>query len=334
MRLLVLGGTRFVGRAIVEQALARGDDVTALHRGVTGELPDGVTALLVDRTDRDALAATLGDGTWDAVADTWAGAPRLVADAAELLRDRAPRFAYVSSRSVYTWPPRPGANEDDPVVDSDARAEATDYAETSNYAADKRGGELAALAAYPRALLLRAGLVLGPHEDIGRLPWWLDRISRGGSVVAPGRPERGLQYVDARDLAAFLLDGLDAGLSGPFDVVSPPAHTTTQDLLESCVDATGSDAELVWVDEADLEAAGVEPWVQLPCWVPETGEMAGFLNSDTSKAASAGLACRPVEQTVGDTWAWLQAEGMPAQRPDRSVHGLPPDLERRLLANP
>lgn len=335
MRLLVLGGTRFVGRAIVAEALERGHHVTALHRGVTGALPDGVTAVHVDRTDADALAAVLDGGaldggaldgaTWDAVADTWAGAPRVVADAVRLLRDRAPRYGYVSSRSVYVWPPRPGGDEHDPVVDGDPGAGATDYA------ADKRGGELAALAGYPDALLLRAGLVLGPHEDIGRLPWWLDRISRGGQVVAPGRPERGLQYVDARDLAAFLLDGLAAGLGGAFDVVSPPAHTTTQDLLESCTEVTGSDAELVWVDEADLAAAGVQPWTQLPCWVPETGELAGLMGSDAGKAAAAGLVCRPVEQTVGDTWAWLQADGMPVQRADRPAHGLPLDLERLLL---
>jgi 2'-hydroxyisoflavone reductase len=180
-------------------------------------------------------------------------------------------------------------------------------------------------------LLLRAGLVLGPYEDIGRLPWWLDRISRGGQVVAPGRPERGLQYVDARDLVAFALDRLPAG--GTFDVVSPPGHCTTQDLLETCVDVTGSDAELVWVDEADLDAAGVQGWTQLPCWVPETGELSGLMASDTSRAAAAGLTCRPVEETVSDTWEWLQAEGFPPPREDRPPVGLPEELERRLLGS-
>lgn len=327
MRLLVLGGTRFVGRAVVAQALERGDDVTALHRGVTGSLPPGARELRADRSDAAALADALADGEWDAVADTWAGAPRVVADAAGLLRDRVGRYAYVSSRSVYAWPPRVGGDEDDPLVEGDPRAEATDYA------ADKRGGELAVLAELPDALLLRAGLILGPHEDIGRLPWWLDRVSRGGRVVAPGRPERPLQYVDARDLAAFLLHGVDSGLTGPVDVVSPAGHCTTLELLEACVDATGADAELVWVDEADLEAAGAEPWTQLPCWVPETGELAGLMASDTSRAHGAGLRCRPVEETVADTWAWLQAEGMPVQRPDRPSHGLPAELERQLLGD-
>jgi 2'-hydroxyisoflavone reductase len=327
MRLLVLGGTAFVGRAIVEAALARGWDVSAVNRGVTGEVARGATALRADRTDREQLLAALGDRAWDGVLDTWASAPKVAKLAADLLAGRAPRAGYISSRSVYTAM-LPGRDESAPVVDGDPESDASDYAR------DKRGGELAWLQSFPHALLLRAGLILGPHEDVGRLPWWLDRVSRGGRVVAPGRPDRGLQYVDVRDLAAFALDGLEQGLSGPYDVVSAPGHCTTLELLEACVQATGSDAELVWVDEADLDAAAVQPWVQLPCWVPESGDLAGAMSSDTSKALGAGLTCRPVEQTVADTWAWLQAEGMPPQRSDRPRHGLPADLERRLLSSP
>lgn len=174
--------------------------------------------------------------------------------------------------------------------------------------------------------------MLGPHEDIGRLPWWLGRIARGGRVVAPGRPGRPLQYIDARDLAVFVLDRLAVGVGGPVDVISRSGHATTAGLLQACVEATGSDAELVWVSEQDLEAAGAEPWTHLPCWVPEHGEFAGFLEVDTTRAARAGLVCRPVTETVADTWAWMQREPLPAQRPDRDVHGLPEALERDLLA--
>lgn len=323
MRLLVLGGTRFVGRAVVEEALARGWEVTALNRGVSGALPDGARAVVADRTDPAALAAAVGDARWDAVVDTWASAPRVARTAADLVRGHVDRAAYVSSRSVYV-DMLPGADESAPVVDASPDAEAT------SYPADKRGGELAWLEAFPDALLLRAGLILGPYEDVARLPWWLDRIARGGRVVAPGRPERGLQYVDARDLAAFALDGLERGLGGPYDVVSAPGHCTTLELLEACVDATGSDGELVWVDEEDLAAAGAQPWTQLPCWVPEQGELAGVMASDTGKALAAGLVCRPVEETVGDTWAWMQSAGVPRGRPGMEP-GLPEDVERRLL---
>ncbi|CAN5318454.1 SDR family oxidoreductase [soil metagenome] len=323
MRLLVLGGTRFVGRAVVQEALALGWEVDAVHRGVTGELPEGARSLVADRTDRAALQAALGDRSWDAALDTWAAAPRTAGSAADLLAGRVARAAYISSRSVYVEM-RPGRDETAPVVEADADAEQRDYP------GDKRGGELAWLRAVPHALLLRAGLVLGPHEDVARLPWWLDRISRGGRVVAPGRPDRGLQYVDARDLAAFALDGLEHGLSGPYDVVSEPGHCTTLELLEACVEATGSDAELVWVDEADLAAAGAQPWTQLPCWVPETGELAGVMSSDTSKALAAGLHCRPVEETVAGTWAWVQEAGVPRGRPGMEP-GLPVEVERALL---
>lgn len=323
MRLLVLGGTRFVGRAVVEAALARGWQVDAVHRGVTGDLPPDAGSLLADRTDEDQLRAALGDGSWDAVLDTWAAAPRVARTAANLLAGRAGRAAYVSSRSVYVEMV-PGGDEDRPLWDGAADADAELYPK------DKRGGELAWQAAFPDVLLLRAGLILGPHEDVARLPWWLDRISRGGAVVAPGRPERGLQYVDARDLAEFALDGIERGLSGPYDVTSAPAHCTMLELLEACVDATGSDADLVWVDEEDLAAAGVQPWTQLPCWVPETGELAGVFAGDTSKARAAGLTVRPIEETVADTWAWLQITSLPKGRPGMEP-GLPEELERRLL---
>jgi len=225
---------------------------------------------------------------------------------------------------VYVWGSH--VDESSPVVAGDAAA--TD----GDYAAIKRGAELAVLAAFPDAVLARAGLILGPHEDIGRLPWWLGRIARGGRVVAPGRPDRPLQYVDARDLAGWLLDGLSDGLAGAVDVVSRSGHATTRSLLEACVEVTGSGASLVWVSEDELAAAGAEPWTHLPCWVPESGEWAGFLESDTSLAAATALTCRPVTETVADTWTWLRADGGPAQRPDRPVHGLPPEIEAALVS--
>jgi 2'-hydroxyisoflavone reductase len=327
MDLLVLGGTHHVGRAVVADAVARGWDVTALNRGRTGVLPEGAGRLVADRTDADQMRAALQGRTWDLVVDTWARDPWVVRDASALLASRSQRYGYVSSRSVYTWPPVPGGDESCPVVDGDPDAGATDYA------TDKRGAELAAIAAYgeERVVLARAGLVLGPWEDVGRLPWWLDRVARGGRVVAPGDPGRSLQYVDARDLAHWLLDALEAGENGPVDVISPPDHTTVGELLKSCLDATGSSADLVWVPEHVLDEEGVEPWTQLPCWVPSTGELAGLMAGDTSRAERTGLVCRPVMETVCDTWQWIQDEGMPAQRPDRPPPGLPPDLEARVL---
>lgn len=323
MELLVLGGTRFVGRTLAVDAVARGWAVTVLNRG-RGEQPDGVRHLVADRTDPEGIAAALAGRRWDAVVDTWSGAPAVATRTAALLQGRAERFGYVSSGSVYVWGEH--VDESSPVVEGDP------WAAEDDYATDKRGAELGVLAAFPDALLARAGLILGPHEDIGRLPWWLDRVAAGGRVVAPGRPERPLQYVDVRDLAAFVLDALTEGVSGPVDLVGPSGHATTRSLLEACVEATGGRAELVWVDEQRLAEAGVEPWTHLPCWVPEEDEHAGFLEVDTSRAAGLGLTCRPVQETVADTWAWMQGSPRPDQRPDRPVHGIPEGLERDVLA--
>ncbi len=324
MRLLVLGGTRFVGRALVSEGLARGWDVTTVNRGLTGASPPEVTTLQVDRSDAAALASVAGENTWDLVVDTWSGAPAAAGIAARALAGRAGRFGYVSSVSVYQWGLH--VDETSPLVDGNPAATEGDYA------AIKRGAELAVLEAFDDALLCRAGLILGPWEDIGRLPWWLGRIARGGKVLAPGRPQRPLQYVDARDLAAFMLDALVAGHGGPVDVISRSGHASMGGLLESCVTTTGSTAELVWAPEETLSSAGVEPWIHLPCWVPESGDYVGFLEADTSRAAEWGLRCRPVDRTVADTWEWMGRAGAPEQRSDRPVHGIPAVLEKRVLA--
>jgi len=273
MRLLVLGGTRFVGRAVIQEALVLGWDVTAVHRGVTGAVPDAVAGLRADRTVPGELAGALGEQSWDVAVDTWDGSPRVATEAARLLAGRVESYGYVSSGSVYVWGSH--IDETSAVVDGDPQAE------DGAYPALKRGAELGVLAAFPDALLARAGLILGPHEDIGRLPWWLQRIARGGAVLAPGRPTRPLQYVDVRDLAGWLLTGLQGGLAGPIDVISRSGHATTEQLLQACLAATGAQAELVWVGEAKLAKAGIEPWTHLPCWVPEHGEFAGFLEVDT-----------------------------------------------------
>lgn len=327
MDLLVLGGTHHVGRAVVEAALARGDQVTTLTRGVSGPSAPGSRELHADRTDPAQLRAALGDGTWDAVIDTWSGAPRVVLDSARLLASRAGHYGYVSSRSVYQWPIAVGADEDAPVVDGDAESDASD-----DYAAAKRGGELAAIEGFgDRAVLARAGLILGPYEGVGRMPWWLRRIERGGDVLAPGPADMPLQYIDCRDLAAWMLTAADRGIGGAFNSVSQPGHATMGSLLAAAVAAIGSDARLVWAPPEVIEAAGIEGWIELPVWLPPEGEAAGLHTGDVSRIYATGLTCRPVAETVADTWAWLQAEGDPPV--GRIAHGLDPDREREVLAS-
>lgn len=327
MDLLILGGTGFVGRALVDEGLARGWNVTTLNRG-TREPIDGVTALTGDRTTFEGLAA-LGDRRWDVVADTWSWAPAAVQASAAFLADRADSYLYVSSRSVYSYPSPAGSDERAPVVESSSSDAGFD-----DYARAKAGAEAAVVEAFgDRALLARAGLILGPHEDIGRLPWWLGRIASGGDVVAPEGPGSGIQFIDARDLAAWGLSAAERGLGGAYNVVSPVGFATMGDLLQACIDATGSSATLRWVDPAVLASAGAEPWMDLPAWLPPGEAHDTMHGADVSKAIAAGLLCRPISETVSDTWSWLSSiGGVAPQRPDRPVVGLAPEVEATILA--
>lgn len=326
--LLVLGGTRFVGRAVVAEALARGWEVTTFNRG-TRAAPSGVEQLEGDRRATDGLDALAGR-RWDLAIDTWSDAAVVVHQAVTALTGQVRRLAYVSSRSVYAMPTPAGADETTPtVLGNPAGGRDEDYAHR------KAGSEVAAAAAFPDVLLLRAGLILGPWEDVGRLPWWLDRIAAGGRVPAPGPADLPLQYVDVRDLATFALDGLAHGLSGPHDVVSRPGHATIGEVLSTCRDVTGSDADLAWLTPAQVTTADVDAWTDLPLWLPPGDLHDSLYGSDPSRALAAGLAPRPIVDTVADTWTWLQdpdREPLPVPRPDRPVHGLTTAQESALLA--
>ncbi|MEU6367264.1 NAD-dependent epimerase/dehydratase family protein [Streptomyces sp. NPDC046931] len=329
MRLLILGGTEFAGRAVAEAAVGRGWEVTVFNRG-RHEPPPGARLLRGDRTAPGGTAA-LAAGEWDAVVDTWSAAPRAVHESARLLAGRAGRYVYVSSCSVYAWAPDPGYDEGAALVqDAAADAEHTDYPR------DKRGGELAAQAAFgtERSLLVRSGLILGRYENIHRLPWWLDRIARGGPVLAPGPRDLPLQYVDVRDLAEWILGAVERGLSGPYNLMSPRGHTTMGELLEACVRVTGSGARLRWTAPEAILGAGIEPWTQLPVWVPPDSDAHAALHgADVSRAVRDGLRCRPVAETVADTWDWLRSIGGKApRRPGRPRVGLDPAVEEKVLA--
>ncbi len=318
MRLLILGGSGFVGRALAAEGVARGWDVTVFNRGTRPSVP-GVTILTGDRQG-DPPALT---GDWDLVADTWSADPAAVEKAATALADHAGHYTYISSVSVYREPLPAGSDESAPLVTG-----------PSGYAEDKANAERAVTSVFgDRALLVRAGLILGPWEDIGRLPWWLTRIARGGRVLAPGPQDSGLQFVDVRDLAAWTLAAAEDGRGGPYNVASAPGHTTMRALLETCREVTGSDAELVWRTPEEILAAGVQPWTQLPIWLPPGEDYDAVQTTNVSKALAVGLRCRPAAETVADTWAWLRGlDGPPPQRRDRPAPGLDPAVEERLLA--
>ena len=329
MDLLVLGGTHHVGRAVVEVGARPRRPGHHADQGRQRAVRGGRRELHADRTDPAQLRAALGDGTWDAVIDTWSGAPRVVLDSARLLAGRAGHYGYVSSRSVYQWPIAVGADEDAPVVDGDPESDASD-----DYAAAKRGGELAAIEAFgDRAVLARAGLILGPYEGVGRMPWWLRRIERGGDVLAPGPPDMPLQYIDCRDLAAWMLTAADRGIGGAFSTRSaspamPPCAACWKRRSPPPARTPG------WSGcrRRSSRRPGIEA-LDRPAGLGAAGGRGGrpAHRRRVRKVYATGLTCRPVTETVADTWAWLQAEGDPPV--GRIAHGLDPDREREVLAS-
>jgi 2'-hydroxyisoflavone reductase len=282
MRLLILGGTVFLGRHVVDAALARGHDVTIYTRGRHGTGPDGVAHIAGDRAD----VTPLRDASWDAAIDTSGYDPDHV-DASSSLD--IGHYVFVSSCNAYPdWPDKP-VDEDSPT-----------WTEGEGYGPDKAASERHVLAR--GGAVVRAGLIVGPHDNVFRLPWWVRRIREGGAVPAPGRPDRPLQIIDARDLAAFLLDLAEHRTPGAFNGTAPIGQTTMRQLLEAA-----GDAELRWIPDDKLEQAGVEPWTELPLWLPE--RYAGTWNIGTAKAQAAGLRTRPVQETVDDIATWLDDGG-------------------------
>lgn len=322
MDLLVLGGTVFVGRAVVADALARGHRVTVFHRGRHGE--DAHPGAEHVHGDRATDLHLLDGRTWDAVVDTCGFDGPTVGAAAGRLAGRVGHYGFVSSVSVYRDWPAARVTEDSPVKEE---------GDEDTYGAGKVAAERAAAAALPgRVLVSRPGLIVGPYENIGRLPYWLRRVAAGGEVLAPGDPDEPRQWVDARDLAAFHLDSAERGTTGVFNTVGPPGQFTMRDLLETCRDVTGSDATFTWVDGATIAGAGIAPWTELPIWLWDADEDTGHTwDVDVTRARDAGLAARPLRETVEDTWAWVEAGAdLGGYRSQYAVP--PPDAEKERAA--
>lgn len=312
MHILILGGTSFVGRALAIEAVSRNHEVTLLNRGSTSP-PAGTTSLHGDRQSPDGLAA-LDELAFDAVIDTWSGEPSIAIRAFDELINRTRHYTYISSASVYD----PAAIlvdgslhcEDSRLLDIEFPAAAK-----SVYPFWKRSVEVALerkMVDTPR-LVVRPGIVLGPHEattvERGRLTWWLDRINRCKIPFAPGPKDMSLQFIDVRDLARFVINATEARLQGAYNIVNKPGDVTIGRLLDRIRQVTGSHAELVWKSPQEVLDSGMRPFNDLPLWLhPESREYAFLYRLESSKAQKAGLTCRPFEETVQDTWDWMQLD--------------------------
>ncbi|MGZ6706430.1 MAG: NAD-dependent epimerase/dehydratase family protein [Solirubrobacteraceae bacterium] len=316
MRLLVLGGTVFLGRHVAEEAVRRGHEVTLFHRGRHGlDVLAGRAEHVLG--DREGDLSALAGRAWDAAVDTSGYAPGPVARSSAL---DVGHLVFVSSISAYPGWPEEHVDEDTPA--------STEQGE--EYGALKAAAERAAEAARPgRVAIVRAGLLCGPHDNIGRLSWWIERAAAGGEVLAPGDPARELQLVDARDLAAWMVDLAERRQAGVFNGTGPRGQTTMGALLDAAIAVTGSRARLCWRGDDALLSAGVEPWTELPLWHPAPGTWA----VGTERAQAAGLRCRPVAETVADTWAWLRwGDGRSGYRAALRPSGISREREARLLA--
>jgi 2'-hydroxyisoflavone reductase len=312
MKLLMLGGTKFLGRHTVEAALDAGHQVTTFTRGLTN--PELFPEAEHLHGDRDGGLAALAGRTWDGVVDTSGYVPRVVRQSAELLRDAAKRYVFVSSISVY-------ADLSNPVDEASPVAQLEDAATedvTEHYGALKAACERVVAELYrDRSARVRAGLIVGPHDPTDRFTYWPRRLAAGGAVLGPGDPAAAVQFVDARDLAAWLVQLALVGPGGTFNATGPAEPLRFDELLERARAVIGSDAHVVWTDEQRVLDAGVRAWTELPLWLPGH-DYAGIAQADIIRALDAGLRFRPLEETVLDTLAW-----------DRTVPGERTTLSRR-----
>jgi 2'-hydroxyisoflavone reductase len=321
MRLLVLGGTRFVGRHLVQEALGRGHEVTLFNRGSRPELFPEVEQLV---GDRDGDVTVLVGRRWDAVIDVSGYTPRQVKASAELLADAVDHYTFISTVSVYARPVQPFSDEDAPLAE--AATDATDEVTAATYGPLKvRCEEIVGELLTGRALVVRPGVVVGPHDPSDRFSYWPWRYSQGGEMLAPDGPELAVQFIDARDLAHWVVDLIMRQVTGVFNTVRPAGTTTLGDLFRACREATSQEATVTWVEEKFLLEQGVKPFADLPLWLPEARRSLALISSE--RASAAGLRHRPLVDTVADTLAWLEASGAFQHRA-----GLTLERERALLA--
>jgi nucleoside-diphosphate-sugar epimerase len=320
-KLLIIGGTRFLGYYIAEDAIERGHDVTLFNRGQSA--PEAFPHAEQIRGDRDADIELLAGRQWDAVVDTSGYFPRIVGKSAQLLAGSVPHYTFVSSISAYDTLVA-GAGEDAPL-------QTLEDPTVEEVRGDTYGGlkvlcERAVQAAYPNgALIVRPTLIVGPRDPTDRFRYWVRRMARGGEVLAPATPDRPVQIIDVRDLASWIVSMAEKRATGVYNGAGPAQPLTMGGFLDATRRALDTDATFTWVDERFLLEREVAPWVELPVWVPE--ELVPMHLTRNDRALAAGLRIRPLEDTVRATHEWMQAN------PDRSQPQgtLTPEREQELL---
>ena len=304
MKILILGGKRFLGVALVEAMLQAGHTPTLFNRGQTN--PDLFPKVKTLIGDREKDLSALKWRKWDAVIDTSGYLPRVVRESAQMLSNKCGTYVFISTVSVYKDFRNPDIMENYPVAELD---DPTD----ENYTGPSYG-PLKALCEYEiqqnfkgNLIVIRPGLIVGPNDPTDRFTYWPWRVAQGGKVLTPGPPSADLQFIDVRDLANFILNLIQQNASGVYNAVGPRNPANFGSLLVACREAAGSDASFTWADERFLLEEGITPWVDLPLWLPNSDpNFTGFNSINNSKAVKAGLTFKPLSETVNDTLDWIK----------------------------
>ncbi len=327
LKLLILGGTGFLGPHTVRAALARGHEMTLFNRGRSD--PELFRDLEQLRGDRDGDLNALKGRTWDAVIDTSGYIPRLVSDSARLLSNACEQYVFISSISVYADFALPMMDENHAIGTMPDSSIEKVNGET--YGPLKALCEQAAEAAMPgHVTTIRPGLIVGPGDKTDRFTYWPVRISRGGEVLAPGDGHTPVQVIDVRDLAEWIVHCIEQSITGRYNAVSRPGALSMSAMLDSCKKVSGSNARFAWVDESFLEEHGVNAWSDMPAWMPASGKFAGFGQIQSEKAERTGLRYRAIDQTVKDTLSWWAEQ--PDERRKKIRSGISSKKEADLLS--
>ena len=325
MKILIIGGTKFLGRHLVDSALAHGHEVTLFNRGKTN--PDLFPQVETILGDREHDIEKLSSREWDIVIDVAGYLPRIVRLSAIGLERCVSRYVFISSLSVYADFRKIGIDESYPV--GKIEGESVEEITGETYGPLKVLCERAVQDVYgERALIIRPGLIVGPHDPTDRFTYWPVRVARGGDILAPQKPEATTQVIDVRDLSDFILKLIEENASGTYNATGPDYELTFGELLKVSKQVSGTNANVNWASVEFLNQNKVEAWSDMPAWIPDDEEGVGFSRIDISKAIRAGLKFRPLEETIRDTLEWAQT------RPSDYVWkaGLTAEREAEVLA--
>jgi 2'-hydroxyisoflavone reductase len=323
MRLLVIGGTVFLGRHLVKLAMAAGHQVTTLNRGTLALAEQANIERLI--ADREGDLSVLSGRTFDAVVDTCGYYPQKIRHSLKVLSGCVGTYVFISTISVYGDFSAIGISENHPIMH-------TGPGESGNYGSLKADCESVVAELMPEcSLIIRPGLIAGPYDPTDRFTYWPARFARGGKIAVPDRFDRLVQFIDVRDLATWLLRLIEAQARGVYIATGPEGRLSIGDFFDACDRTVGKDCEMVKVEEAVLEKAEVEPWTELPLWIPAAKRnLAGAMRLDRNKAIEAGLTCRPIEDTIADTLKWDQTRDPSIPR----LAGLSAERELALVRHP